>query len=254
MKNKNGSGLTSARVKVSVLCTCHPIGDLGALRRRNKNLIRFLESFVVLIIVISMPLGFFGPSIMKAGADLEIVPNVVLAQQNIDPINLSALDKAKEQDKEKVAILEAQGKAIDAYFKSHRLPLEGTGAKFAKEADKYGLDYRLMPAIAMVETTGGKNLCTSLPKEKNKNPFGWGSCKIGFSSFDKAIEVIAMNLSGNNPNTARHYNGKGTKPILETYNPPSVKPGYAAKVMSVMNTIGKEDIGLTLKPTTLTNT
>lgn len=192
------------------------------------------------LVTMSMPLG----SLPKT--DLYIASNysqIVSSQKyNIEAEGLLAFNQALDQ---KAKTLEAQAKAIDAYFKAHKLPLEGMGAKMAQEADQYGLDYRLMPAIAMIETTGGKNLCTSLPENKNKNPFGWGSCKIGFSSFGEAVEVIAMNLSGNNPNTARHYYGKTTIDMLETYNPPSAKPGYAKSVMRVMDAIGPEDINTT---------
>lgn len=198
-----------------------------------------------------MPLGFFGPSIMKADADLEIAPNVVLAQQNIDPINLSASDKVKEQDTKKAEMLEAQGKAIDAYFTARDMPLKGTGLKMAIEAEKNGIDWRLLPAIAVRESTGGKYACKTVAYSY----FGWGGCRINFKSIDHAIEVVALNLGGNNPNTAKHYGGAKTpKQLLQKYNPPSIIPNYAVEVIAIMNAIGKENIGITLKPTTPTNT
>jgi hypothetical protein len=245
MKNKNVSGSTSVRV----ICVCHPKMDFGILARRNKKLIRILESFVVLpAIALSMPFGFFGSSISKT-AELDISPQIVLAQQNMEATSILALNKAVD---EKEQILAEQAKAIDAYFRARKLPFEGTGAKMAKEADKYGLDYRLMPAIAMIETTGGKFACPYTykitgDKGYTYNAFGWGSCKISFKSKDHAIEVIARNLSGNNPNTEKHYSGKTTEQILKIYNPPSVKPHYARDVMAIMEAIGEKDIGLNQK-------
>ncbi len=178
---------------------------------------------------------------------------LIKTDMNLSP-QVALLETRAEVVDEKTQILKERAQAIDSYFAARKMPLHGTGMKFAKEADKHDLDWRLLPAIAVIETTGGKNLCKSLPKEKNKNPFGWGSCKIGFPTFDKAIEVIALNLSGDNPNTAKHYDGKTTKEILEKYNPPSVKPGYSNKVMGVMEAIGKKDVGLTLKQGTISNT
>jgi len=244
MQNKNHNVSTLVRVRVS--CLCLPESNHAHNTGRNKNLIRFLDSFILLpILTVAVPFGsLFGTTIKT---DMDISPTILLSQQkSMEANSLSALPSLgrlafNQAMDEKAQTLETQAKAIDAYFRVHKLPLEGTGPKMAKEADKYGLDYRLMPAIAMVETTGGKNLCKKLKEDNNKNPFGWGSCEIGFPSFDKAIEVIAMNLSGNNPNTAQHYEGKTNKEILEKYNPPRIKPGYAAKVMRVMNTIGKED-------------
>jgi len=53
-------------------------------------------------------------------------------------------------------------------------------------ADKYGLDYRLMPAISIIESGGGKKLF------KPYNPFGWG--QYSFSSFEEAIYYVAERL------------------------------------------------------------
>jgi hypothetical protein len=89
------------------------------------------------------------------------------------------------------------------------------------------------PAIAVRESTGGKYACKSV----SYSAFGWGSCKISFKSYDHAIEVMATNLGGNNPKTARYYDNKSVKDILETYNPPSVVPTYAKEVMAIMDKI-----------------
>lgn len=122
---------------------------------------------------------------------------------------------------------------IDAYFASGKMPLEGYGMKMVLEAEKNEIDWRLIPAIAVRESTGGKYACKSV----TFSAFGWGSCKINFKSYDHAIESLAINLGGNNPRTARYYGNKNVKDILETYNPPSVVPTYAKEVMSVMNKI-----------------
>ena len=127
---------------------------------------------------------------------------------------------------------------LDAYFAKRDMPLEGYGAKFIEVADKNGMDWRLMPAIAIRESSGGKHLL-------NNNPFGWGSCKINFKSDEEAIEIVAKNLGGNNPNTDQHYADKTTKEILQKYN--SVIPTYAEKVMKVMDEIGENPDTITAK-------
>ncbi len=118
------------------------------------------------------------------------------------------------------------------------MPLLGQGKKMVEEAEKNDLDWRLLPAIAVRESTGGKFDCVKV----TNNPFGWGSCKIGFKSNEDAIETVARNLGGNNPNTAKHYEDKTTKQILRTYNPPSIVPRYAEQVMNIMNAIGSAEI------------
>lgn len=134
--------------------------------------------------------------------------------------------------------LKLEADAIDAYFSAHDMPLSGMGLKMAQEADNNDLDWRLLPAIAVRESTGGKFDC----KKVENNPFGWGSCKISFKSLDEAIETVAMNLGGNNPNTAKHYDNKTIKQILHAYNPPSIVPHYAEQVMAIMNAIGPADV------------
>lgn len=119
---------------------------------------------------------------------------------------------------------------IDAYFAKHDLPLAGYGMEMVLASEEHNLDWRLIPAIAMRETTGGKFAC------KN-NPFGWGSCKIGFENFSEAIQTVTEHLAGNNPRTARYYAGKDIRGILVTYNPPTIVPKYADQVMDIMEKI-----------------
>lgn len=134
--------------------------------------------------------------------------------------------------------LKSKADAIDAYFAERNMPLKGTGLKMVQEALVNDLDWRLLPAIAVRESTGGKFAC----KKVANNPFGWGSCKIGFKSIDSAIETVARNLGGNNPKTARYYRDKDTKEILRAYNPPSVVLRYAEQVMAIMDKIGDVDL------------
>lgn len=209
---------------------------------KKNNLIRFVQSLVFLPVMTMSLTGVNNTNISQG---------VLAKKVNIETIRTLALNQAFDPEVAKQAeldakILAAKGEAIDAYFANHDMPLEGTGKKMAEEADLNDLDWRLLPAIAARESTGGKNDC----KRVDNNPFGWGSCKIGFDSLDEAIETVARNLGGNNPRTAKHYGDKTTKQILRAYNPPSIVPKYAQQVMTIMNEIGPEDITGTLDITT----
>ncbi len=162
---------------------------------------------------------------------------VFTQKQNIEASEISAFNQVLAQIAEKEKDQKTKAEAIDSYFESRDMPLFGMGMKMVQEAEKNDLDWRLLPAIAVRESTGGKFAC----KKVDNNPFGWGSCKIGFDSLDEAIETVAMNLGGNNPNTERHYADKTTDQILKAYNPPSIIPNYVKQVKSIMKAIGQEE-------------
>jgi hypothetical protein len=195
---------------------------------KNKNLIRFAQSLVLLPVITS--------SFSIGRLQNNQAADNILAKVNIETEGASALNQAKAPE---VLTEESRASAIDAYFKEHDMPLEGTGKAMVAEALKNGLDWRLVAAIAVRESTGGKYAC----KKVKNNPFGWGSCKIGFESNEHAIATIARNLAGNNPNTAFHYKDKTTREILQAYNPPSIVPRYADQVINIMNAIGPADFG-----------
>ena len=200
---------------------------------KKNNLIRFAQSLVFLpVMSMSVILPGFAP---KDSQD-------VLAQKvNIEASGPIAFNQVlRPEVNPAVEIAKAKAEAIDAYFAKYDMPLEGLGEKMVEEAERNELDWRLLPAIAVRESTGGKNACDRV---KN-NPFGWASCKVGFKSNEEAIEVVAKNLGGNNPNTAHHYDNKTLKQILRAYNPPSIVPRYAEQVVAIMNAIGNAEIAI----------
>ena len=215
-------------------------GGAQPLYMENKKWMQFVESFILLPVLTmsSVPVG----SISQATVNIVNIPLFAsLQKQNIKTSNLLALNDAIDLE---VVTLQAKAYAIDSYFEARKMPLKGVGMKMVLEAKKNNLDWRLLPAIAVRESTGGKFAC----KTANYNSFGWGSCKIGFNSNEEAIETVAKNLGGNNPKTERHYDNRTTRQILHAYNPPSIVPRYAEQVMAVMSAIGKED----MTPTTTT--
>lgn len=178
----------------------------------NKTTKNIINSFIIVpIMATTISMSSFTTSINSAIS--AISPNYQTKEE-------IELQKQREERSAK----------IDAYYAKYDLPLAGYGMRMVLASEKHGLDWRLIPAIAMRETTGGKFAC------KN-NPFGWGSCKIGFADFGEAIDTVTEHLAGNNPRTAHYYEGKDVKEILVTYNPPSIVPKYADQVMNIMEVI-----------------
>ena len=128
-------------------------------------------------------------------------------------------------------IRKEHAQVINTFFKERGMPLQGSGMTFVLVAEKYGLDWRLLPAIGVRESSGGKAAC-------GYNAFGWGSCKLGhnYNSYEEAIESIGKNLGGANKATARYYAGKSTEDKLYAYNG-SVEPPYTGEVLAIMDMI-----------------
>lgn len=186
------------------------------------------------ILTLSVPV----PGNIVNSPSVNNAPQIVSLQQNIAFSDLFAKDEASVIDKE-AEIRKLRAEAIDGYYKERDMPLEGYGMKMVLEAEKNDLDWRLLPAISVRESTGGKQAC----KKVKFSAFGWGSCKINFKSYDESIEVIARNLGGNNPKTAHHYDDKTTAEILRAYNPPSIVKDYVPQVLKIMESIGDKDLG-----------
>lgn len=147
------------------------------------------------------------------------------------------LIKPISEEKRAMIILQEQAQAIDAYFADRNMPLEGYGLKMAKEAQINSLDWRLLPAIAVQESGGGKH---AIWRCKN-NPFGWASCDVKFESIDHAIETVALNLAGGNPKTEKYYKNKDPKEKLYYYNG-TVVSHYPQTVLAIMNKFDKLNI------------
>ncbi len=197
-------------------------GRAQLLTMQKNNVIRSLQSFIVL--------PFLAMNLMagSTGVDLKLPTAGVLSS---DEKRILSSEEALNQKR-----LLDEAEKIDAYFDAHNLPAAGLGMKMAIEADKNGIDYRLLPAIYMLESTAGKNPCPNDPD----NGFGWNSCYTNFKSVDEAIEVVAENISGNNPKTEHYYKGKDVNGVLRAYN--SVNPKYNGNIKSVMKAIDDADI------------
>jgi hypothetical protein len=147
---------------------------------------------------------------------------VLLSQENGPLVSDASANQQKEHDD--------QVKKVKAYFADRHLPGAQYAEQLVTESEKNGIDWALLPSIMMIESTGCKHMY-------NQNCFGWGSAKIPFASIEEGIKIVAWNLGGNNPNTAKYYKGKTTEQILDMYNPPSIVAEYSGNVRGVMKTI-----------------
>ncbi|MCC6323815.1 glucosaminidase domain-containing protein [Candidatus Nomurabacteria bacterium] len=189
---------------------------------KKTQITQFLQSFVAIpLFAVTMPLT-------GGATTTPMIPEFA----NISSAIVTPLITPEEE-----AIRAKQAKAIDDFLKERKSPLAGYGSKFVEEAYKNGIDYRLLVAIAGRETTFYRDgsECKN-PKGKN-NPFGFGSCKIGFKSIDEAIEVVSKKLGGNDENLKHYKIDMTSEQILKKYNPDHIVPGYSKQVVKIMKLI-----------------
>jgi hypothetical protein len=108
---------------------------------------------------------------------------------------------------------------LQAFFGKAHCPAKEYSTDFLVEADELSLDWRLLPSISYVESTGGKSA-------RNNNLFGWASGRASFRTARAGIHEVGYRL------THSHlYRSKNLDELLAIYNPTD---DYARKVKSVM--------------------
>jgi hypothetical protein len=112
--------------------------------------------------------------------------------------------------------------SLKKFFENVDCPARALAAEFLKVADQHDLDWRLLPSISFVESTGGRTA-------PNNNMFGWANGKVIFASWRAGIHEMARNLADSKP-----YRDKNVDAILRTYNP---NASYSSVVKSVMRRI-----------------
>lgn len=114
---------------------------------------------------------------------------------------------------DQIIALDKRVENLRLFFNRHDSPLEPYAQLLVDVAEKYELDFRLLPAIAMQES----NLCKKAPKD-SYNCWGFGiySKKITrFPNYEEAIETVAKTLFN-------QYKSKGLvtpEEIMAKYTP-----------------------------------
>lgn len=113
---------------------------------------------------------------------------------------------------------------LEMFFDRYQCPPPHYSYIYLQAADAYSLDYRLLPAISVRESTCGQY-------ERFNNRWGWDSLATGFSSVPQGIEFLARQLA-----QAPRYRGQPLGAKLETYNP---IPAYVGEVEHLMRQIDR---------------
>jgi hypothetical protein len=120
---------------------------------------------------------------------------------------------------QKVPVADRRLARLQSFFGMSDCPAKEYSYDFLSAADRYKLDWRLLPSLSYLESTGGKSA-------RNNNLFGWKSGRATFQTAQASIHEVAYRL------THSHlYQSKTLDQLLAIYNPAG---NYAQRVKSVM--------------------
>lgn len=140
--------------------------------------------------------------------------------------DFAGLDPEGATKDERVAVLKA-------YLRHRESPLYDHAEYIVESADKYEIDYRLVPAISIQESGG----CIKIPPGSH-NCWGWGiygDTVTRFNSYPEAIDTVSRGLK-------TQYIDKGyvtPDEIMRKYNPGSPGGSWAKGVNSFFTAISQ---------------
>lgn len=114
---------------------------------------------------------------------------------------------------------------IRNYLSGRNAPLAIYAEEFVKAADYYDIDYKIVAAISVIESGGGKSTF------KPFNAWGWG--KAGFASWEDGIWTVSKGISG------YYSRGLTTPKLIAPYYCPPNAENWSNKVLFVMNKISE---------------
>nr|MBI5455366.1 glucosaminidase domain-containing protein [Candidatus Levybacteria bacterium] len=141
--------------------------------------------------------------------------NVLSLSKQTPKIAFAALPKASGTLKMNISSEDMRIKIVRDFFKKYKSTLTPYADDVIEAADKYEIDYRLIPAIAMQES----NLCKKIIKDSyNCWGFGiYGKKVTRFENYNQAINIVSKTL-------AMQYKSKGLETpeqIMTKYTPGS---------------------------------
>jgi len=152
-------------------------------------------SFVLSIVAISLPLTMITTGNVQFVAKADNLnysdnPSVLGAQSVINSIPLQPLDKKNVVPSFEVG--DKRALALKKYLDSKNSPLAIAATDIVAAADKYHIDYTLIPAISGVESGFCKvtTLDVSNPNKETHNCWGWGKRGNSFWEFASWAEGV----------------------------------------------------------------
>ena len=168
------------------------------------------------VLVFSTWLWLFYPPVVKAGVDVEVAGGS--AELRLDEYM-------------QVSVSDFRIIKLQAYMDSRGSPLSVYAEDFVGQADKLGLDWKLVAAISGVESNFGKFI-----PARSFNAWGWANGSYRFRSWEEGIEIVSESLKKNYYERGLLTPGQ----IGPVYAPPSST--WAGKVQYFINEFEKVEV------------
>jgi hypothetical protein len=194
--------------------------------RNNRRYIAVIATFMILSLFSNIYYYIEGQDILAQSTSRESAVVYANEIESIEQINIEDINVTEKTLSKKEIEFNKKVEKIKKYLSNKGSPLSKYAEEFVKAADYYNIDYRLVAAISIVESSGGKYTF------KPYNAWGWG--KSGFKSWKDGIWSVSEGLS-------KYYASGRTTPqsIAPSYCPPNAK-AWASKVSYVMNAISNQ--------------
>lgn len=193
---------------------------------RNVALVTaFLVLTPIALIVSIISLISIQPSVVKPPVALHTNPGVIKNGVSVYaslPTNVPSITGH-------ITVADARPQIVRQYLLQFGSPLVPFSEEIVKDADKYGIDFRFIPAIAQQES----NLCHAIPPG-SYNCWGWGITSVSslaFDSYSDGIDTVTKGLKNN-------YIDEGLvtpEEIMTKYTPQSPGGAWAKGVNEFMS-------------------
>lgn len=123
----------------------------------------------------------------------ELVPPQELPPENTGPVAVAEVPQVPDFPDVPLAADDRRVGAVQALLAGR--PLAPLAAYLVAVSDSYGIDWRLLPVISILESSGGSAACGG-------NAWGYAACRVRFGSFEEGGNVVARTLAS--PTYAPH--------------------------------------------------
>jgi len=150
------------------------------------------KASVLLSFTVAFPLTLLSIVIFLSSHSYHKSSSSVLGTSNTQ-VTYASVPAYAHITQEDIKAKDSRTEMVRQFFARYNSPLEPYARDVIEAADKYDLDFRLIPAIAMQEST----LCKKIPKDSN-NCWGfgiYGGKVIRFKDYPEAIHTVTKTLA-----------------------------------------------------------